>query len=288
MLNSELIVILTGTVLLATTHTISPDHWLPFVMIGRANNWSITRILVLATLAGIGHVGSSVVIGMMGVFASKELSECFANIAENATCMLLMVFGFGYAIWAWKRGGHHHHGIPLLSKKHSHNHFHYQDEYNEHMNAHDNSNHKHQMYEHLDMDRHLKENHADHNHIVGEYQPDHHDHFHYHDWLYHRHPHFHRRVKDKKAGYGLVAIIGLTPCVALLPLTFAATPLGFPSVVLVNIVFAVCTIGTMLLVTTVASLGVTWIKMDFFDKYGGVIAGVVIGCLGIMTKVLGI
>jgi putative Mn2+ efflux pump MntP len=68
----------------------------------------------------------------------------------------------------------------------------------------------------------------------------------------------------------------------------AATPLGFPSVVLVNIVFAVCTIGTMLVVITVASLGVTWIRINFFDKYGGVIAGVVIGCLGITTKVFGI
>jgi putative Mn2+ efflux pump MntP len=76
--------------------------------------------------------------------------------------------------------------------------------------------------------------------------------------------------------------------VALLPLTFAATPLGLPSVVLVNIVFAVCTIGTMLVVTTVASLGATWIRMEFFDKYGDVITGVVIGCLGIMTKVFGI
>ena len=274
MLNSELIVILTGTVLLATTHTISPDHWLPFVMIGRANNWSITRILALATLAGIGHVGSSVVIGMMGVFASKELSECFANIAENATCMLLMVFGFGYAIWAWKRGGHHH-GIPLLGKKHGHNHVHYHDEYNEHMNAHDNGNHKHPVHEHSDIEKHLKESHDDHKHKESEYQPDHHD-------------HFHRLVKDKKAEYGLVAIIGLTPCVTLLPLTFAATPLGFPSVVLVNIVFAVCTIGTMLMVTTVASLGATWIKMEFFDKYGDVIAGVVIGCLGIITKILGL
>jgi hypothetical protein len=270
MLNSELIVILTGTVLLATTHAVSPDHWFPFVMVGRANGWNITRILALATLAGIGHVGTSIAIGMIGVFASKELSESYANIAENATCILLMVFGFGYAIWAWKRGGHHHHGISS------------------HTHTHDNGNHTHQVYEHLDMDRHLKESHDDHKHRKGEYQTDHHDHFHYHDWVYHRHPHFHGLVKDKKAGYGLVAIIGLTPCVALLPLTFAATPLGFPSVVLVNIVFAVCTIGTMLLVTTVASLGVIWIRMDFFDKYGGVIAGVIIGCLGIMTKVLGI
>lgn len=188
MLNSELIVILTGTVILATTHTISPDHWLPFVMIERANNWSIARILVLVTLAGIGHVGSSVVIGMMGVFASKELSECYANIAENATCILLIVFGFGYAIWAWKRGGHHH-GIPFLGKKHGHNHVHYHDEYNEHMNAHDNGNHKHHVHEYSDMERRFEESHDDHKHKESEYQSDHHD-------------HSYRIVKDKKAGYG--------------------------------------------------------------------------------------
>jgi len=74
MLSSELIVIFTGTVLLAITHTISPDHWFPFVMLGRANDWSLTRILLLATLAGIGHVGTSVVIGTVGVLASKGLS----------------------------------------------------------------------------------------------------------------------------------------------------------------------------------------------------------------------
>ena len=120
--------LLAVTFILATTHTISPDHWLPFVMLGRANNWSIARILALATLAGIGHVGISVVIGMVGVFASKELSESYANIAENATCILLIVFGFGYAIWAWKRGGHHH-GIPFLSKRHDHDHNHYHEEH---------------------------------------------------------------------------------------------------------------------------------------------------------------
>jgi hypothetical protein len=276
-LNSELIVILTGTVLLAATHTISPDHWFPFVMIGRANKWSIPHILLLATLAGIGHVGTSVVIGMMGVFASKELSEYYANIAENATCILLMVFGFGYAIWSWKRGGHHH-GIPFLARKHDHKYLHY----------HDDRDHEHHEYENFDMDRHMMEGHAEHRHGQSGQQPADLDHLPPPDNLHLRQRSFHDRVKDRKAGYGLVAIIGLTPCVALLPLTFAATPFGLSSVVLVNITFAVCTLGTMLLLTTVASLGVAWIRMSFFDKHGDVIAGVVIGCLGIMTMVFGI
>ena len=49
-------------------------------------------------------------------------------------------------------------------------------------------------------------------------------------------------LKDKRAGWGLVAILGLTPCIALLPLTFSAIKYGTAAVILVNISFAVGTL----------------------------------------------
>jgi len=56
---------------------------------------------------------------------------------------------------------------------------------------------------------------------------DNHEHGHPHDRCGHTHAyHDHHRdestgsLKDKKAGWGLVAILGLTPCIVLLPLTF--------------------------------------------------------------------
>jgi hypothetical protein len=32
-------------------------------------------------------------------------------------------------------------------------------------------------------------------------------------------------------------------------------------------------------------LGLSWIKLDFFESYGDVIAGAIIGLLGLATKV---
>jgi hypothetical protein len=94
-----------------------------------------------------------------------------------------------------------------------------------------------------------------------------------------------RDLKDKRAGWGLVAILGLTPCIALLPLTFTAIKYGTGAVILVNIAFAVGTLGTIVLFTWLGYLGLSWIKLDFFEKYGDVIAGTIIGLLGLATKV---
>jgi len=74
-----------GTFTLAATHTVSPDHWFPFVMVGRANNWKTPWVLMLALIAGVGHVGTSVAIGMVGVFAESGTSKEVAEFLENAT-----------------------------------------------------------------------------------------------------------------------------------------------------------------------------------------------------------
>ena len=133
-----------------------------------------------------------------------------------------------------------------------------------------------------------------------------HEHKHYHDEKLHEHRHKHsvkgidgfvhshgdenpqdgvRDLKDKRAGWGLVAILGLTPCIALLPLTFAAIKYGTGAVILVNIAFTIGTLGTIVLFTWLGYLGLSWIKLDFFEKYGDVIAGAIIGLLGLATKV---
>ena len=45
-------------------HTLAgPDHYLPFVMMARARQWSQRKTLWITLLCGIGHVLSSVVLG---------------------------------------------------------------------------------------------------------------------------------------------------------------------------------------------------------------------------------
>ena len=319
--------LMAATFMLATTHSINPDHWFPFVMVGRAKKWSMPLVLALAAIAGIGHTGTSVFIGLTGVFAKKGVAKEIAVFLENATPLLLMIFGFGYAAYALYKqriGAHgHSHGIPIINKwlgidAHAFDvpHHDHQDEHrHEHTASH---SHRHEdefrqgvqigkvnFYLH-NMDLHITITHDDHSHDYDATKQANHVHEHTHLGVIHNHDHVHAikgkpapshthdghthghktDLKDKKVGFGLVAILGLTPCIALLPMTFAAVKYGTLAIILVNVTFALATIGTILLLTWLGLLGLSWIKLDFFDEYGDIIAGVIIGLVGVMTKVL--
>jgi ABC-type nickel/cobalt efflux system permease component RcnA len=278
-------------------------------MVGRANKWTTTWVLFLALLAGIGHVGTSVAIGLMGVFAERGASKSIAAVLEESTPWLLIIFGFGYAAYAlYKKqvGAHgHSHGIPIINKWLGINEHAYDLPGQEHSHAADitfNVFNKFTIYLHkLDIIVYVA--HDDHLHSYDATTEEDHAHKHFHDDLLHEHKHKHKAVgfvhshgneedaagtaalKNKRAGWGLVAILGLTPCIALLPLTFAAVKYGSMAVILVNIAFTIGTLGTIVLFTWLGYMGLSWIKLDFFEKYGDVIAGAIIGLLGLATKV---
>jgi hypothetical protein len=48
---------------------LGPDHYLPFVAMSHARNWSRLRTIVITALCGVGHVLSSVVLGLVGLGA---------------------------------------------------------------------------------------------------------------------------------------------------------------------------------------------------------------------------
>jgi ABC-type nickel/cobalt efflux system permease component RcnA len=305
--------LLLATFILAVTHTVSPDHWVPFVMVGRAKRWRTSVVLGLAGLAGMGHVGTSVAIGLIGVFAEQGASREIATLFENATPLLLMIFGFGYTAYAlYKRvlGKHgHSHGIPLINKLLG---------IDPHAYALPGRDHPHDishevkrglrfgrvdLYLH-NMNLHIRVGHDDHSHHFDATKDNDHGHEHAHAQVVHQHAHDHHLAGDHtrepegledqrskvdigrgKAGWGLVAILGLTPCIALLPLTFAAVRYGTTPIILVNATFALATIGTIVLLTWLGVKGLSRIKLEFFDEYGDIIAGVVIGLLGVISKV---
>ena len=76
--NVGLWTILGACFILATSHSMSPDHCFPFVMFGKAHQYRRSKVLALASLAGIGHVGTSVIIGLIGVFAKTGTSKDIA------------------------------------------------------------------------------------------------------------------------------------------------------------------------------------------------------------------
>ena len=115
-------------------HTIfGPDHYLPFIMMSWARKWSLTKTTVITVLCGLGHIGSSVVLGMIGVALGIAVGklEFVESIRGNLAAWLLIGFGLAYTIWgikrAYKNKPHTHSHIHLDTSEHSHEHTHQQE-----------------------------------------------------------------------------------------------------------------------------------------------------------------
>ncbi|MFH1314219.1 MAG: sulfite exporter TauE/SafE family protein [Candidatus Eisenbacteria bacterium] len=100
-------------------HTLlGPDHYLPFIMMGRARKWSRAKIFWVTAVCGIGHVGSSVVLGMVGIALGIGITrlEIFESFRGNLAAWVLIAFGLVYFVWGLRRA--------LRNKPHEHKHLH--------------------------------------------------------------------------------------------------------------------------------------------------------------------
>ncbi len=98
-------------------HTIfGPDHYLPFIMMSRAGNWSMKKTAFVTFLCGIGHVLGSVLLGLVGIAFGVAVSrlEIFEGVRGNLAAWALIAFGLVYMIWGIKRA--------LKHKDHIHGH----------------------------------------------------------------------------------------------------------------------------------------------------------------------
>lgn len=107
-------------------HTIiGVDHYLPFVVIGKARGWSISRTLLLVFVCGLGHILSSVMLGVFGILMGIALGRLtwLESIRGSFAAWSLITFGFVYALWSVfriRQGKHHAHlSAPLESSSSS-------------------------------------------------------------------------------------------------------------------------------------------------------------------------
>ena len=126
------IVLLCGTAAsLGFIHTaLGPDHYLPFIMMGRARRWSLVKTANITFLCGLGHVLSSVVLGLIGYFVGIQVMklEAFEAFRGSIAAWLLIGFGFAYFIWGVHRA--------IRNKPHRHIHAHGDDGKHEHEHTH--------------------------------------------------------------------------------------------------------------------------------------------------------
>ncbi len=99
-----------AVVSVAFFHALAPDHWVPFVALAKGSRWSMTKLAWVTTLAGIGHVASSLLLGMLGLWAGIAVNrlEGAESWRGGIAIWLLIGFGVAYALWGIKHAQHHH------------------------------------------------------------------------------------------------------------------------------------------------------------------------------------
>jgi nickel/cobalt transporter (NicO) family protein len=221
-MNTEL-AILTGTAAaVGIVHTvIGPDHYIPFVAMAKARGWSLGRTALVTTLCGIGHVGSSVVLGFIGIALGFSLigleNTESARGALAAWC--LTAFGFAYLVWGLWRA--------LRQRPHAHPHL------------------------HADGSTHL------------------HDHGHADE-----HAHVHGADRANITPWILFTVFVLGPYEPLIPLLmYPAAIRSLWGMAAVTAVFSVATIGTMLVVVTLATYGLSFVRLRPLERYSHALAG---------------
>ena len=132
-MSSELLILTVTAATIGLIHTlIGPDHYLPFIVLAKARNWSIVRTTWITLLCGLGHVVGSVALGLIGISLGLALNklELTESYRGQIAAWLLTAFGLLYLIWGLRRAiknkphTHAHEHMSQLSHCHQHSHTH--------------------------------------------------------------------------------------------------------------------------------------------------------------------
>lgn len=111
----DLSVVAASALGVAVFHTVvGVDHSLPFVVLARAQNWSLRRLWVVTAACGLVHVASSIVLaaGAVGLGIAADEVLTVEGSRGSIAAWLLILFGTTYTAWAvWRtlRGEAHQH-----------------------------------------------------------------------------------------------------------------------------------------------------------------------------------
>lgn len=86
----------------ALVHVAIPTHWLPFVLVGRAQGWGLRRVLATAATAAVGHILTTSVVGVLILLAGRLMEQWIQGVMHYAAAALLFGFGVFYLTRAFQ------------------------------------------------------------------------------------------------------------------------------------------------------------------------------------------
>lgn len=223
----------------AVLHTLIPDHWLPFVLIGRAQGWSAARVAWVSGLSALVHTALSLVLGLAAIAIGLSAAEAVGRRLEQVGAVLLVLFGLAYAVWAWRKGQHFHPGGEWLHGRIG--------------------------------DRPCR----------GDEGPANPEHLHYHadEGLIQGRP--------GRGALGLALIVGVNPCVLVLPLVLAAAGRGAAQFGMVALAYGAPTVVLLVALSVAGTRARFPIRLPRAARIAEPASGILIALLGIVYGVLG-
>jgi hypothetical protein len=111
----------------AVGHAVLPDHWVPLALVGRTQRHSLARTTKLATLAGVAHVLTSLLVGGLVVAVGLQLRSAVEGVENVVVGGMLIATGIAFVTveLVVRRHGQHdhdHHAPWTRSQSHDHEH----------------------------------------------------------------------------------------------------------------------------------------------------------------------
>jgi hypothetical protein len=278
-------------------HTAVPDHWAPIALIARQRAWSRQETAFAAAQAGVGHVVTTLIIGLAVWFAGVRFAAHFGNVVDTIASIALVLFGGWVALSAWRglqpRRGHGHSHGGLFHHDHddhdSHNHRRGDEPPRQRESAHHHDDEEaadDPLYAPLGSDVAVLTRHAQAHRHGGA------AHFHWHDHAAdtaheigldaETNPPSHAHGHKTTGRTALLLILGSSPMVEGIPAFFAASRYGGALVALMAVVFALSTIVTYVALCVLSAAGLQRVSLGPIERYGEVISGVFIALVGVV------
>ncbi len=146
-MNKELSILAFTAASMALIHTMAgPDHYVPFIVMAKARKWSMFKTSWITILCGFGHIGSSVILGFIGIALGIAVSRLqgLESFRGNIAGWAMIAFGLVYLFWGIRRA--------IKNKPHTHLHFHKDAYSHSHTHAHvDEHSHVHESEEKVNL-----------------------------------------------------------------------------------------------------------------------------------------
>ncbi|MES2649375.1 MAG: hypothetical protein V4717_21025 [Bacteroidota bacterium] len=97
--------ILTGSLIISLLHAVIPNHWLPVLAIGKKEGWSLALTSRITFIAGMAHVVSTVIIGILLGLIGSGLADHIEDFARIIAPCILILMGLYFVRQHYK---HHH------------------------------------------------------------------------------------------------------------------------------------------------------------------------------------